>query len=94
MVYIGGAVVVSQKSLYALLLVPHGITGTSVLLRGAPSATNLNHGTALLAAYTKGGTVLDVEIIKGPDTIRGAWIQRVTPLDRALINEWMVCASG
>jgi len=76
-----------------ILLVPHGITGPSVLLRGAPSATSLNHGTALLSAYTKGGTVLDVEIIKGPDTIRGALIQRVTPLDRALINEWMVCAS-
>jgi len=74
-----------------ILLVPRGITGPSVLLRGMVTDTGLNRAAALLASYTKGGRIVDVEIVEAPDSLRGTVIPGVAPLDRRLVDKWMIC---
>jgi len=76
-----------------ILLVPFGITGPSVLCRGVEDRGDIALAAGIMAAYTKGGTTIDIEVRdyqagNGPEILRG-----VQPYDRAVAARCRVRAT-
>ena len=73
-----------------LLLIPKDLPGPSVLCRGMVSSNDMYLAAGLVATYTKGGTIMDVEIKSSFQQKKGNSIRNVKPLDKNTISEWRI----
>ena len=73
-----------------VLLVPKDIPGPSVLCRGMVSSNDMCLSAGLAATYTKGGTIMDVEIKSSSRSENGQCIRNVEPLDKGTISKWHI----
>ena len=76
-----------------VLFMPATVAGPTVLGRGLTSAEDRITAASFIATYAKGGTTLDVEIVRAPDGTAGEIIRDCQPLDRELIAEWILTAA-
>ena len=76
-----------------VLLKPSVAAGPTVLGRGLTSVEDRATAASFIATYSKGGTTLDVEIVKAPDGTAGDIIKGCQPLDRELISEWILLSA-
>lgn len=75
------------------VMVPHKVTGPSVLCRGVHAA-EVDQATGILAAYTKGGVELDIVTrTMREDGISESMVRNVVPLPREAIAAWRVEAA-
>ncbi len=73
-----------------LLLIPMDLPGPSVLCRGNISHNDMYLAAGLVAAYTKGGTIMDVEIKGSFPHENGHNIRDVKPPDKNTISRWRI----
>lgn len=73
-----------------ILLVPKNLPGPSVLCRGNVSQNNIYLSAGLIATYTKGGSIMDVEIKSTTQRENGHCIRNVKPLDKKTISFWRI----
>jgi tRNA U34 2-thiouridine synthase MnmA/TrmU len=75
-----------------VLLVPQSVPGPSVLCRKPSGADDVTLAAGLLAAYTKGGVIVDVEVKDSHDGGNNRIFKSVNPLSRSTSAQWWVGA--
>ena len=73
-----------------VLLVPKDMPGPSVLCSGMKSSSDMYLAAGLAATYTKGGTIMDVEIKSSSQRENGQCLRNVEPLDKDTISKWHI----
>lgn len=73
-----------------ILLVPKNLPGPSVLCRGMVSQNEMYLSAGLVATYTKGVTIIDVEIKSNPRGEKEHCVRKVKPLDKNIISKWRI----
>lgn len=76
-----------------VLLVPYGTTGPSVLCRRVEDPGDVAVAAGIMAAYTKGGIRIDVEVRDHQAGDEPEIMRDVQPLDRAVAVGWRVGAT-
>jgi tRNA U34 2-thiouridine synthase MnmA/TrmU len=76
-----------------VLLVPHGTTGPSVLCRGVEDPGDITVAAGIMAAYTKGGIRIDVEVKDHQIGDEPEIIRDVQPINKAVVAGWRVGAT-
>ena len=76
-----------------VLLVPHGTTGPSVLCRGVEDPGDIAVAAGIMAAYTKGGIRIDVEVKDHQVGDEPEIIRDVQPINKAVVAGWRVGAT-
>ena len=73
-----------------LLLIPRALPGPSVLCRGNISRDDMHLAAGLVATYTKGGIIIDVEIKTPRRSENMHCIRDVIPLDKNTVSRWRI----
>ena len=73
-----------------VLLVPIDIPGPSVLCRGTESGNDMSLAAGILSTYTKGGTIMDIEIKSSSPSENGQYLRNVEPLNKDTISKWHI----
>ena len=83
-----------DSTLAGALLVRYGTTGPSVLCRGVEDPGDVAVAAGIMAAYTKGGIRIDVEVRDRQAGDEPEIMRDVQPIDRAAAAGWRVGATS
>ncbi len=73
-----------------VLLVPESVPGPSVLCRGASGDSDIMIAAGLLAAYTKGGTTVDIAVKNNQNGAEDQILRNVKPLSESDAAQWWI----
>ena len=82
-----------DSTLAGALLVRYGTTGPSVLCRGVEDSGDVAVAAGIMAAYTKGGIRIDVEVRDHQAGDEPEIMRDVQPIDRVVAAGWRVGAT-
>ena len=74
------------------LLTPQTVPGPSVLCQESSGIDDINLAAGLLAAYTRGGAKVDIEVKNGKNEGNTQVLEGVEPLSRNTTDQWWITA--